>query len=106
MVKREKATLGTLFEKIQSEHAELYGKYVSVNKMTARQKFAEVTNAVGFHKQRVVITNREDPFVLLAPIEDLKKLHMLDDAGVADEQTLRKVLNDYKKLLPKEKRVA
>ena len=106
MTKRESSTLGTLFKKIQSEHEQLYGKYVSVNKMTARQKFAEVTNAVGFHKQRVVVTNREDPFVLLAPIEDLKKLHMLDDAGVADEQTLRKVLNDYKKLLPKEKRVA
>ena len=94
MSNREKSTLGSLFKKIQSERDELYGNYVSVNKMTARQKFAEVTNAVGFHKQRVVVTNREDPFVLLAPVEDLKKLHMLDEAGVIDEQTLRKVLSD------------
>ena len=106
MTEREKATLGTLVERIQSELDELYGRYVSVNKMTARQKFAEVTNAVGFHKQRVVVTNREDPFVLLAPVEDLKKLHMLDEAGVTDEQTLRKVLDAYKKMRPKEKRVA
>jgi PHD/YefM family antitoxin component YafN of YafNO toxin-antitoxin module len=106
MSNRQKSTLGSLFEKIQTELDELYGKYVSVNKMTARQKFAEVTNAVGFHKQRVVITNREDPFVLLAPVEDLKKLHMLDEAGITDVDNLRKVLNDYKKAKPKDKRAA
>ena len=54
----------------------------------------------------MVVTNREDPFVLLAPVEDLKKLHMLDEAGVTDEQTLRKVLGDYKKLRTRESRVA
>ena len=41
----------------------------------------EITNAVGFHKQRVVVTNREEPFVLLTSVEDLKKLHMLDEAA-------------------------
>ena len=39
-------------------------------------------------------------------MEDLKKLHMLDEAGVIDEQTLRKVLSDYKKARDKERRVA
>jgi PHD/YefM family antitoxin component YafN of YafNO toxin-antitoxin module len=106
MSNREKSTLGSLFKRIQTERDALYGNYVSVNKMTARQKFAEVTNAVGFHKQRVVVTNREDPFVLLAPVEDLKKLHMLDEAGVMDEQALRKVLDDYKKVRAREKRIA
>jgi PHD/YefM family antitoxin component YafN of YafNO toxin-antitoxin module len=107
MTTRGKATLGILFKKIRAERDEIYGKYVSVNKMTARQNFAEITNAVGFHKQRVVVTNREEPFVLLTSVEDLKKLHMLDEAGVADEQTLRKVLDDYAKAArSKEKRVA
>jgi len=39
-------------------------------------------------------------------MEDLKKLHMLDEAGVADEQTLRKVLDDYRKVRLKDKRAA
>jgi PHD/YefM family antitoxin component YafN of YafNO toxin-antitoxin module len=106
MTTRGNATLGMLFKKIRAERDEIYGKYVSVNKMTARQKFAEITNAVGFHKQRVVVTNREDPFVLITSVDDLKKLHMLDEAGVTDEQTLRKVLDDHAKARSKEKRVA
>jgi PHD/YefM family antitoxin component YafN of YafNO toxin-antitoxin module len=100
-----KAGLGVLFQKLISELDEVYGKYTRVNKMTARQNFAEVTNIVGYHKQRVLITNRDDPFVLMAPIGDLKKLDMLDEAGVTDEETLRDILEDYKKRAPK-RRVA
>ena len=96
MRKKAKQSYSRLFEKIRSELDELYGKYARVNKMTARQNFAEVTNIVGFHKQRVLVTNRDDPFVLMAPMEDLRKLEMLDEAGVSDLQTLRQLLDDYK----------
>jgi len=64
--------------------------------MTARQNFAEVTNIVGFHKQRVLVTNRDDPFVLMAPMEDLKKLELLDEAGITDLQALRHLLDEHK----------
>lgn len=98
-----KANLGVLFQKLISEMDGVYGKYTKVNKMTARQNFADVTNVVGYHKQRILITNREDPFLLMAPIEDLRKLDMLDEAGVTDDILLKEILDEYKKRVQKRK---
>jgi hypothetical protein len=41
-----------------------------------------------------------------ASVEDLKKFHILDEAGVTEEQALRRVLDDFAKPRPREKLVA
>jgi hypothetical protein len=93
---KKSGDIGDIFQQLVSEMDALYGKYARVNKMTARQKFADVTNLVGYHKKRVLLTNREDPFVLMAPVEDLRKLDLLDAAGVNSEELLREILEDYR----------
>ena len=103
MPEYKKADTREPFEDVKGELAALMDKYTHVNRMIARQNFSDVTNMAGVHNRRVILTNRNDPFAVIAPLEDLKILDALEDLGVRDVQSLYELLDKRKVLMSRPK---
>jgi len=71
-----------------------------VDATKARSRFAELTNAVAYGKERVVIERRGKGIVALVSMEDLARLEAIEDA--VDLKAARKALREPGRLSERE----
>jgi prevent-host-death family protein len=64
-----------------------------LNTSDARENLAEIVNQVAYGSQRVILGRRGRAIAALVPMEDLKKLESLDEAGAAEETDSSRLSN-------------
>lgn len=64
-----------------------------LNTSDARENLAEIVNQVAYGSQRVILGRRGRAIAALVPMEDLKKLESLDEAGATEETDSSRLSN-------------
>ncbi len=76
----------------------------SVSVSTARSKFQELLNRVGFGRERILVERRGKPIAAIISIEDLKRLEAIEDA--LDSAKLRRAVEENESFVTLESIVA